>query len=149
MWSSKGGCLASPQASGYMRITSVVMFSSTYVVTNPVFRYVFTDYVLKYSYIHCCSLLMCSCASTDDKCFSGRHDTLTLVFDITHSGRRSTLTCRGLAFFSARLPPPSGEIRIRGKSKHLKGRLGPRVSNVTFFNHGGQLGPRVSNVSFF
>ena len=125
MWSSKGGCLASAQASGYMRITSVVMFSSTYVVTNRVFRYVFTDYVLKYSYIHCCSLLMCSYASTDDKCFSGRHDTLTLVFDITHSfalvfdithsGRRSTLTCRGLAFFSARLPPPSGEIRIRGK----------------------------------
>ena len=34
-------------------------------------------------------------------------------------------------------------------SKHLKGRLGPRVSNVTFFNHGGRLGPRVSNVTFF
>ena len=35
------------------------------------------------------------------------------------------------------------------KSKHLKGRLGPRVSNVTFFNHGGRLGPRVSDVTFF
>ena len=35
------------------------------------------------------------------------------------------------------------------KSKHLKGRSGPRVSNVTFFNHGGQLGPRVGNVTFF
>ena len=23
------------------------------------------------------------------------------------------------------------------KSKHLKGRLGPRVGDVTFFNHGG------------
>ena len=33
-------------------------------------------------------------------------------------------------------------------SKHLKGRLGPRVSDVTFFNHGGRLGPRVSNVTF-
>ena len=29
-------------------------------------------------------------------------------------------------------------------SKHLKGRLGPRVSNVTFFNHGGRLGPHVN-----
>ena len=34
-------------------------------------------------------------------------------------------------------------------SKHLKGRLGPRVSNVTFFNHEGRLGFRVSNVTFF
>ena len=34
-------------------------------------------------------------------------------------------------------------------SKHLKGRLGPRVSNVTFFNHGGQLGFRVGNVTSF
>ena len=25
---------------------------------------------------------------------------------------------------------------------------GPRVSNVTFFNHGGRLGPRVSNMTF-
>ena len=35
------------------------------------------------------------------------------------------------------------------QSKHLKGQLGPRVRDVTFFNHGGQLGPRVSNVTFF
>ena len=35
------------------------------------------------------------------------------------------------------------------KSKHLKGRLGPRVSDVTFFNHGGRLGPRNSDVTFF
>ena len=34
------------------------------------------------------------------------------------------------------------------ESKHLKGRLGPRVSNVTFFNHEGRLGPRISNVTF-
>ena len=35
------------------------------------------------------------------------------------------------------------------QSKHLKGQLGPRVGNVTFFNHGGQLGPCVGNVTFF
>ena len=34
------------------------------------------------------------------------------------------------------------------KSKHLKGQLGPRVGDVTFFNHGGQLGPPVSDVTF-
>ena len=27
------------------------------------------------------------------------------------------------------------------QSKNLKGQLGPRVSDVAFFNHGGQLGP--------
>ena len=88
MRSSKGGCLASAQASSYIRITSVVMFSGTYV---------FTDYVLNYSYIHCWSLIMCSCS----KC-RWRHDTLTsnfhvppillicaLVFDITHSDREA------------------------------------------------------------
>ena len=35
------------------------------------------------------------------------------------------------------------------KSKHLKGQLGPRVGDVTFFNHGGQLGPCVGDVTFF
>ena len=34
-------------------------------------------------------------------------------------------------------------------SKHLKGQLGPRVGDVTFFNHGGQLGPCVGDVTFF
>ena len=81
---------------------------------------------------------MCSCASTADRCFSGRRDTLTscflvlictffllcaLVFNITHPGRRSTLTCRGLAFFSARLPPPSGEetkMKMKKYSKHCR-----------------------------
>ena len=27
--------------------------------------------------------------------------------------------------------------------------MGPRVSDVTFFNHGGRLGPHVSDVTFF
>ena len=35
------------------------------------------------------------------------------------------------------------------KSKHLKGQLGPRVGDVTFFNHGGQLGTCVGDVTFF
>jgi len=35
------------------------------------------------------------------------------------------------------------------ESKHLKGQLGPRVGDVTFFNHGGQLGPCVGDVTFF
>ena len=35
------------------------------------------------------------------------------------------------------------------KSKHLKGWLGPPVSDVTFFNHRGRLGPPVSDVTFF
>ena len=34
-------------------------------------------------------------------------------------------------------------------SKHLKGQLGTRVGDVTFFNHGGQLGPCVGDVTFF
>ena len=34
-------------------------------------------------------------------------------------------------------------------SKHLKGQLGPRVGDVTFFNHGGQLGTCVGDVTFF
>ena len=34
------------------------------------------------------------------------------------------------------------------KSKHLKARFGPRVRDVTFFNHGGRLGPRVHNMTF-
>ena len=29
------------------------------------------------------------------------------------------------------------------------GQLGPRVGDVTFFNHGGQLGPCVGDVTFF
>ena len=40
-------------------------------------------------------------------------------------------------------------VAPKGESKHLKGRLGPRVSDVTFFNHGGRFGPRVSDVTFF
>ena len=35
------------------------------------------------------------------------------------------------------------------QSKHLKGQLGPRVGDVTFFNHGGQLGACVGDVTFF
>ena len=35
------------------------------------------------------------------------------------------------------------------QSKHLKGRLGPCVSDVTFFNHGALLGPSVSDGTFF
>ena len=34
------------------------------------------------------------------------------------------------------------------KSKHLKAWFGPRVRDVTFFNHGGRLGPRVHNMTF-
>ena len=30
---------------------------------------------------------------------------------------------------------------LNDQSKHLKGQLGPPVSDVTFFNHGGRLGP--------
>ena len=110
------------------------------------------------SSIHIFTIVHCSCVHVQVLMEAWHPDftvscasisSFALVFDLTHSGRRSTLTCRGLAFFSARLPPPSGEIRIRGKSKHLKGRLGPRVSNVTFFNCGGRLGPYVSNVTFF
>ena len=33
------------------------------------------------------------------------------------------------------------------ESKHLKGQLGPRVGDVTFFNHGGQLGLHVGDVT--
>ena len=39
--------------------------------------------------------------------------------------------------------------QINSGSKHLKGRLGPRVSDVTLFNHGGRFGPRVSDVTLF
>ena len=35
------------------------------------------------------------------------------------------------------------------ESKHLKGQLGPRVGDVTFFIHGGQLGACVGDVTFF
>ena len=35
------------------------------------------------------------------------------------------------------------------QSKHLKGQLGPRVGDATFFNHGGHLGPCVGDVTFF
>ena len=56
------------------------------------------------------------------------------------------------------LPTPLGQRTIHLSrrpskpvcaSKHLKGQLGPRVGDVTFFNHGGQLGPCVGDVTFF
>ena len=40
-------------------------------------------------------------------------------------------------------------VQCTAQSKHLKGQLGPRVGDVTFFNHGGQLGPCVGDVTFF
>ena len=47
-------------------------------------------------------------------------------------------------------PSASTQTReLHSKSKHLKGQLGPRVGDVTFFNHGGQLGPCVGDVTFF
>ena len=49
-------------------------------------------------------------------------------------------------FVNSPLPTPPPTYRI---SKHLKGQLGPRVGDVTFFNHGGQLGACVGDVTFF
>ena len=37
--------------------------------------------------------------------------------------------------------------RVFTQSKHLKGQLGHRVGDVTFFNHGGQLGLHVGDVT--
>ena len=55
-------------------------------------------------------------------------------------------------FLSVMLSPPNKHQQTLSSSfvsKHLKGRLGPSVSDVTFFNHGGRLEPHASDITCF
>ena len=64
---------------------------------------------------------------------------------IPRKGKRSV--CHISIFMCA--PKNFWYTSFKIESKHLKGQLGPRVGDVTFFNHGGQLGPCVGDVTFF